>query len=302
MKICYLILAHNNPNHFFRLVDAVSSPNSTLLVQLNAKSDISAFTSRAHHHKFDFCENRLPVTWGGFTTVEAILNLLTTAVSSYEPHDYYCLLSGVDYPLRPNSYIERYLERHKGKQFINTTKIPDPDAGKPIDRISKIFIDRELKADHILTRHLPDYFIDKINKRGIEREYHSAFNGYVPCGGSTWWAFTPDAVQYIFDFVADNPDLYNFYRSTFIPDESFFQTAIHNANRFSTQRNFSFADWSRSGQAHPAMFDGDHINALATNGLTVQDHYGAGEFLFARKFPDNSETLVERVQKELWLS
>lgn len=300
VKICYLILAHNNPEHFFRLVDAVATPNSTVLVHIDAKSDISAFSRPGYEDKCTLVTERRAVGWAGFTFVQATLQLLSMALSKYDRHDYYYLLSGADYPLRSSRSIENHLEQNHGAQFINLIKMPNPELGKPIERISELYIDRELKKRHFLTRLVPDAVIDKINKIGIRRDYRSAFGDVAPYGGSTWWALTFDAVQYVFDFISNHPRLYSFYGGTFCPDEGFFQTAICNANRFRIKPSLTFTDWSAGNQPHPAMITNDHIDNFITNGLGAQGQYGAQDYLFARKFPNDSEAMVEKIRRELW--
>src|SRR5690349_19353849 len=99
MKIAYLILAHNTPNHLSRLVRALDSANAAFFIHVDRKSDISPFRKGLSQPNTTFLEDRVAVYWGDFSDVRATIELIKKALShSFEPV-YFVLLSGADYPL-----------------------------------------------------------------------------------------------------------------------------------------------------------------------------------------------------------
>ena len=44
--------------------------------------------------------------------------------------------------------------------------------------------------------------------------------------GSQWWCLSKETVNWINNYLAENPDFYDFYRSSSTPDESFFHTLV----------------------------------------------------------------------------
>lgn len=111
-----------------------------------------------------------------------------------------------------------------------------------------------------------------------------------------WWALTRQACEYILEFMARHPQVQEFFLNTPAPDEMFFQTIIGNSSFGSrTQRNVHYADWS-TRSSHPAMISEKQIAYFKTQGqVLMQDVYGCGEVLFARKFSDENIGLVDRL-------
>jgi hypothetical protein len=91
-----------------------------------------------------------------------------------------------------------------------------------------------------------------------------------------------------------------YFKNVYLPDESFFHTIVGNsefANK--VRRNLTFADWSRPGGG-PALIDMNHLHTFAkTDVILMDDFYGRGELLFARKFPDDSSQLTEFIDAHL---
>ena len=300
MKICYLILAHNNPSHFDRLINAISYDRNSVYVHIDLKSSISEFLPAAAENVV-FIKERVSVYWGGYSIVWATLNLLNVALEANCGHDYYCLLSGNDYPIRSKDYINCYLEKNYGQEFINLVEMPNELVSKPLSRITTYHIeDGELSKFF-----LPNFMVNKItkivNKLRLQRDYNKILQGMKPYAGSQWWILSRPAVEYIKNFVLSRKDFVMFYKNTQIPDESFFQTIIGNSPfKSSAARNVTFTDWSRRKGPKPAIIDDDYIRFFEVGNLVVDDVYGKGEVLFARKFPNDSAELIDAIQKNLW--
>jgi hypothetical protein len=299
MKIAYLILAHNTPNHLSRLVRALDSPNAAFFIHVDRKSDISPFRRRLSQRNITFLEDRVAVYWGNFSDVKATIKLIKKALSHSLDFVYFVLLSGADYPLRDPRYIEEFFSSHQGREFINLVQMPCNAVGKPVQRLENYWLKTPYNNLFVI-RTVARLNKWNMNLKLIRRDWVKALNDIVPYAGSQWWALTGDACRYILAFIDSRPDVVKFFNNVYMPDESFFQTIIGNS-KFAKDavRNLTFVDWSRPSGG-PAPIDMDHLNAfLKTERVIADDLYGRGELLFARKFIDDSSHLTDFIDAHL---
>ena len=292
MKIAYLIIAHDNPAHFQRLVNAILIDHSAAFVHIDAKSDIAPFLQTRHPRVY-FSSGRTPVYWGEFSMVEAILLLIETALRSPEHYDYCMLLSGSDYPICPIEELEAFLAANAGAEFINVVAMPDDAAGKPLSRLQRYkVLSGSSWSGVISTAHS---VLDKL-KLIPERDYAAALHGLKPFGGSTWWTMSREACQYVLDCAAREPQLLRFYRNTWFPEEGLFQTIIGNSPFAArVRRNLVYTDWSAGGK-NPAALGNRHTQRFIDEyPFIVEDHFGRSEAFFARKFSDRTASLIDQL-------
>jgi hypothetical protein len=285
MKIAYLVMAHKNPQLLKSVVRTLSSEHSSFFIHIDRKSNIEPFCGIEGERVF-FSEKRVPVYWGEFSQVEAILLLLRQAMEKPNSYSYFVLLSGSDYPLRSAKYIHRFLEESHGSDFMDLVKMPAP--GKPLSRINTLRFPSNMPIRRFAVRALA--------KVGMaQRDYRKFLENMAPYSGGTW-VLTRDTCQYILKFVERNPRVTAFFRDTFAPDEALFHTILGNSPFASRiRRGLYYTDWSANG-AHPAMITEQHIASFeAQDKICHSDIYGSAEVLFARKFSDDRLDLVQRI-------
>lgn len=288
MKIAYLVFAYKNPQLLKKTIGTLSSPDCAFFIHIDQKSSMTEFASIQGENIF-FSQKRLPVYWGEFSGVHAILLLLQQAFASPQAFDYFVLLSGSDYPLRSSQYIHNFLEEHRGEEFISMVKVPNEAAGKPLSRVNTPMIESSKPVRRFAAKVLA--------KLGLaQRDYRKFLVGLEPYSGNTWWAITRDACRYVLEFVEPNPLVAEYFKNVFAPEEMFFQTILGNSPlRFQIRRNLVYEDWSLRG-SRPAMIDEHHLALFeAQEEVSLNDVYGTGEALFARKFSDDSLHLVARI-------
>jgi hypothetical protein len=288
MKIAYLILAHNNPRLLKRAIDRLSSEDSGFFLHIDRKADIGPFSAIGGKN-VHFCEPRLSIHWGEFSIVEATLKLIDQALRHADRYDFLVLLSGSDYPLRSAHYIQSFLESHPESQFINLATIPTP--GFPLSKINKLSY-----PSHMPVRRLASRLLGRIGL--ARRNFAAQFHGMEPCCGSQWWTISRPAADYISTFVKSSPTFERFFQNTFTADEMFFQTILGNSPfRSAIRRNLTYLDWPAPGN-HPRLLGQEHADLFSrSDAVWLDDEWGAGEALFARKFSDDHLELLDQIDE-----
>lgn len=288
MKIAYLIMAHTNPRHLKRMVEALSCEDCAFFIHIDNKIDISVF-SEISGPNVVFIRNRVTIYWAEYSQVEATLRLIEAALASRLMPDYLVLLSGSDFPLRTKEYIHGFLEEHRGCEHISIVKIPSREGGIRLSRINV----RHIPAARPVLR----FIVRGLAKLGFMRlDYRKALRNMEPYGGSTWWALSSSACRYIVDFARNNPDICRFFAKTSTPDETFFHTILGNSEfQPRIRRNVMYEDWC-AGSPHPNTIGESHLAHFRNQDKVMADDvFGVGELLFARKFSDANLPLSEQL-------
>ena len=219
IDIGYLVFAYKNPRVLQRQITMLSSRGCAFFIHIDRKTNMEEFSCIGCENVF-FSQERLPVYWGEFSGVEAILLLIRQALENCQSCRYLVLLSGSEYPLRTAKYIGTFLEANTGAEFISLVKMPAP--GKPISRISTLRFPSNMPVRRFAFRALA--------RLGLaQRDFRKHLPGMEPYAGNTWWALSRDACQYILDFTEENPQVRRYFQNTFAPEESFFHTILGNS-------------------------------------------------------------------------
>lgn len=284
MKIAYLIITHRNPRLLAKMIDQLSGDDSAFFIHVDAKADFTPFAAikRPNVH----FTRRIPVYWGEFSQVAASLILLEEALSSSFQPDYLMLFTGSEFPIRSKEYIHRFLERHRGREFITMAKTPSP--GKPLERVNTIRFPRRRPVLRFLFRVLAKFGF-------ASRDYRKHFGSFEPYSGVGWWTMTNEACRYVLDFAKRDDKLARFFALTHASDEAYIHTILGNSPfRAKMQRSLLLEDWS-AGTWHPRLIDEQHIrNFESQREVIVTDCDGTTEVLFARKYSDERFDLIEK--------
>jgi hypothetical protein len=289
MKIAYLMLVHKNPQLLERAIGALSSKGCAFFIHIDRKSDIRKFSGIGGGNIF-LSEPRRPVYWAEFSNVEAEIQLIRQALDSSGNYDYLVFMQGSDYPLRSGKYIQSFLDKNRGWEFMSLVRMPAP--GFPLSKINTI----RYTSDKPIRR-----FAFRVMARlGLaQRDWRKYLEKLEPFAGDACWALSRNACRHILDFDATNPHVSNYFRNTLVPEESFFHTILGNSSFLPRiRRNLHFRDWPANQRDHPAMLNEEHVKFFESQEkISVEDEWGSGELLFARKFSDDSLGLVERIDK-----
>jgi hypothetical protein len=288
MKIAYLFLAHDNPGLIRRVVRHLSVPECGFFLHVDAKADVRKFLPLLDEG-VQFTEDRVPVFWGEFSQVDAMLLLIRQALAAAPAYDYFVLLSGSHYPLRSGAYIRDYLATYRGTEFMTLVRMPNEPAGKPLSRLTTLRFPSRRPVLRQAFRVLGKLHL-------ATRDYRRHFGDLLPYAGSTWWALSRAACQHLVAFHETRPQLARFYVNSFASDESYFHTILGNSPFMArTRRNLVYEDWTGQN-GHPQMLGEKHLAFFASrNAVSVSDHHGPGELLFARKFSETNPALLAQL-------
>ncbi len=284
MRIAYLMMCHKNPGQINRQIRAFniqgSDAQTDFYVHVDKKSRIAPEIMTADNIFMAGDAERVSVTWGGPDLVDATLVLMRMVIASGREYDYLWLVSCQDYPIKPEKEIISFLEKNRGKNFINCMSC-EGDLYRRFLKRNMIPYPRWIMAPRIAMRVLQRLYIIATGGRFYtfpflrKRQLFTGADGGKYYFGATWFALTLDCAKYVLDFVDRRPDYLTFFGNTCIPDECFFQTIIFNSPFKHTAADYlCYVDWSENNR-NPRL-------------LTEKDYGRLMEapYLIARKFDD----------------
>ena len=275
MKIAYLIAAHGNYLHLERLIKALNEGDCMFYIHIDKRSSLPDIKGE----NIIFLSERVKVNWSGFSQVCATINLLQRAFK--DACDYYAFISGVDYPVKPNSYLRELLRY--GGEYMHIQKIgADPYA--PLSRYKYYYFTDFYNRRNKTSLKTKFFLALQKNLRKLRIKKQIPFQLYT---GASWFALSKDCVEYIINEINRDKKYKQFFRFGFCPDESFFQTITGNSQFYKNVKGYlTYADWSVN--PGPAMISKHHLPVLKTS-----------DKFFARKFDDNSTEIIDTIDREL---
>ncbi len=285
MNLVYFIIAHKNPQQLAKLINGLLSGNTYIIIHIDKKSKIDEFLfirEMQPGHIF-FIENRRNIIWGGISQVNATLEMIKFALEQNIQFEYAILISGQDFPILTQEGIRKFLNKRKGKNFIDYNRLPFHRWGfnGGIDRVSYYWFVESLGTK--LSRVL--YVLQKAF--GLKRKSIYSGNLY---GGSQWWTLTREALTYIMQAGYEGSGYYKRYKQTSCADEIYFQTLLLNSPLKDDMigDNLRYIDWDK-GPQYPRLLDESDFENI----IKSRKH-------FARKVEENSRIidLLERHLKE----
>jgi hypothetical protein len=281
MKLAHLILTHANPKQLQRLVDRLMTDDTHCYIHVDSKAAIDEFKQLAERPGVYFVANRVKVSWGGYSIVQATVNGFEEIINSGHHYDHINLLSGQDYPVKDIWTIHRFLGQHPGKVFMHALSVMD-EWTEAIPRVEQYYLTHyrfpgSVRLERLMTAILP--------KRRMPLNM-------VPMGRSQWFTATHDSVRYIVDFLKEHKEVERFFKLSWAPDELIFQTILWNSpfRKDIVNDNLLYVDWSGGG-ASPKVLTMEDLPVIERSGK-----------LFARKFNAGVDAnILDQIDKTLLL-
>lgn len=194
--------------------------------------------------------------WGGWSLVRAALITLRAARDAFPDASHFYLISGDCRPVKPGIQI---------RQMLSDT---DQDWIEAQDFLTSDWIKTGMKDERLIYRHM-------FNERRQTRAFYASLRLQKRLGltrrpprdlririGSQWWCLRRDTVDRVLRFCRKRRDVMRFFATTWIPDESFFQTLVHHLvpQDQISGRSPTFLMFSDYGL--PVAFHDDHADLL----------------------------------------
>jgi hypothetical protein len=274
MLKAYIILAHKDLDQVLQLLKRLDEQSAFFFVHIDKKVPPEELFVFSEFSGKLYMVERIRTEWAEFNLVKATLNAMKALQQTGKNFEMISLLSGKDYPVKSNEYIEAFYKTTGKRVFIEHYPLPNYvkwKHGGGMYRVNKYFFGLKLhqryaaKTVNLLSALLPF----------LQRKLPGKL---VPYGGSQWWTMDQYAIDYILDFVKEHPAYSTFHRYTFAPDEVFFQTILLNATderllNSMQNNNKRYLQWKEAGASHPEV-----LNLTALPALLASDAF------FARKF------------------
>ncbi|MFC0513364.1 beta-1,6-N-acetylglucosaminyltransferase [Mucilaginibacter angelicae] len=264
IQVVYCLLVHKNPSQVERLISRLSDGAAHFVVHVDKKADLNDFSFLNKNENVHVIADAVVSNWGQFGLIEATLRLITYVHRSVRNYDRVVLLSGQDYPIKANSYIREFFQKHPDRIFMEYFEIP----------------------------------CIQWNNGGIDRfpYFQSVRNVLKICGGSQWWSMPAFAVDFLIGTNDDLSILDDYFKKVVIPEESYFQTVLFNSNHdkiLSNLRSESlhYIKWS-GNSAHPDLLTSAHFENMRQSAA-----------LFARKFDTGFDSgILDLIDNKLLLN
>jgi len=274
MKHAILIIAHGNFRHLMRLISHIDS-NCQVYIHLDRKWVLSKqeYDTLSQFPTVKGIFSRYRINWGGFNMLKTALYLLKKAVCDKEIQ-YFHLLSGQDYPIRPVTEFTKFIEENNGKEFLEYHILPYHGWDNGTYRRYEYFFFHDLfnfkttKGRRWINKALQ--FQMKWNiKRRIPHHFEKLY------GGCCWFSLSRDCIKYVLEYTHKYPAFYRWLKYTFVPEETYFHSVVLNSpfKINVVNRSLRYVDWRFRNGNCPANLDESDYEALRTS-----------DAFFARKF------------------
>ena len=241
MQKNYLILAHKNPLQLGRMIERLDDGASKFFIHLDAKTPIEPFTACLEGAHIRFIEPRERCVWGDFSIVRATIHLMEAASKE---QGFFILMSGQDYPIQSQGYINDFLESNKGFDFIEIEPLEEKWKPKMVkDKLEHYHILHSEERGHSncyapfshcsvfqKVRTLTHLLKGRLSRKNFrllcslpkrvapfERQY----------AGSQFWAFSERTFYAVLNYIREHKAaLEEYYKYTSSSDEIYFHSVL----------------------------------------------------------------------------
>ena len=281
-KIAFILLCHKDPDAIIKKANMLTAVGDYMSIHFDARAKPEHYkkirAALADNPNVTFARKRIRCGWGEWSLVQASLYAVEAAVDAFPRATHFYMLSGDCAAIKSACYAHEFLDAH------------DVDYIESFDYFESDWIKTGMKEERLIYRHF-------FNERTQKRRFYTSFEIQKRLGltrqiphdlqiqiGSQWWCLRRRTIEWILDFTRKRKDVMRFFRTTWIPDETFFQTLVRHLvpeNEISP-RTLTFLMFTDYGM--PVTFYNDHYDLLLSQ-----------DALFARKISPEAMQLKERL-------
>jgi Core-2/I-Branching enzyme len=278
MRVCYHIQSHRSVPELARLVQRLraDSPDSVIVVSHHASQMTPELSSLRSEQVFVLLSTG---GYGDFSHVARYLEAVELIRHRGLDVDWVINVSGQDYPVVHLAQIEPELNATAADALIESWPLHSPEAHWTARNISTRYEYRHHRVAALAGRGrwvMPLRAVNAIQpwirlnthygSIGVRRRPPFDEN-LVLHGGSFFGNLSWRAVECVLDFVRREPAVVEWFRHVLAPEEIFFQTVLENSPGIVLERDCRrYFDFSRTRENHPAVLQGDDLDAVVSSG------------------------------------
>ncbi len=281
-RIAFILLCHKDPEGIIAQAERLTAAGDCMAIHFDARAKPADFTKiRAalrNNRNVTFAKRRVKCGWGEWSLVAATLRAVEAAEKAFPAATHFYMLSGDCMAIKSAEYAHAFLDAD------------DADFIESFDFFRSDWIKTGMRDDRLIYRHW-------FNERQQKRLFYGAYNlqkrlnltRKIPADlqimiGSQWWCLRRQTIEWILDLIARRRDIIRFFRTTWIPDETFFQTLVRHVVPEGEIRSRTLTFLMFSDYGMPVTFYNDHYDLLLGQ-----------DALFARKISDEAKELKARL-------
>lgn len=239
--IAYLIICHKNANQIIRLIDRIKTNNADIFLHIDPRMKSDEFLYLSGH--FDSVKGiyLLPERLQGKLDDRSLVDITMSCINSArniereerKHYQYFLLLSGQDYPIKPVQWIEEQLIKTYPKPFIDCTQLSKSNwVAKKFNRNATLIKYRNWVLLHTDKGGVQKIMqlIGVIARKGLyylrlTTAQRMKKQGTELYGGSAWWILPDDVIEYIWNEYENRGRITHILLNESVtPEETFFQT------------------------------------------------------------------------------
>lgn len=281
-KIAYILLCHKDPDAVIQQAERLTAVGDFMAIHFDARAGEEDFEkiqdALRGNENVVFARKRIKCGWGEWSLVQATLHAVEAAEEAFPRATHFYMLSGDCMPVKSAEYMRAFLDRR------------DVDYIESFDFFASDWIKTGMKEDRLIYRHFLNerthkrlFYLsrDLQKKLGLSRKIPPDLEIMI---GSQWWCLRRRTVEAVLEFIRHRRDVVRFFRTTWIPDETFFQTLVRHfvSEEEIESRTLTFLMFTDYGM--PVTFCNDGYDLLLSQ-----------DFLFARKISPEAKELKRRL-------
>ena len=281
-KIAFILLCHKDPEAVIAQARRLTAAGDYIAIHFDASAEAAQFekirTALAENSNVCFARKRIRCGWAEWSLVQATLYAVEAAEAAFPRATHFYMVSGDCMPIKSAEFVHDFLDRD------------DVDYIESFDFFESDWIKIGMKEDRLIYRH---YFNERTRKKlfyaSYELQKKLRLKRDIPADikvmiGSQWWCLRRRSIEAMLAFCRERPDVIRFFRSTWIPDETFFQTLVRHLipEGEIKSRTPTFLMFNDYGM--PVNFYNDSYDLLLSQ-----------DFLFARKISPEARELKRRL-------
>ncbi|MFT4013782.1 MAG: DUF5928 domain-containing protein [Paracoccus sp. (in: a-proteobacteria)] len=281
-RIAFILLCHKDTKGVIAQANRLTATGDYVAIHFDGRANPKDFEAirgaLADNPGVVFATRRWKCGWGEWSLVGATLDTARIAVETFPQATHFYMLSGDCMPIKSAEYAHAFLDAE------------DCDYIESLDFFASDWIKTGFKEERLIYRHW-------FNERRQPKRFYASYELQkrfkitrpVPADiqvmiGSQWWCLRRRSLERVLEFCSSRSDVLRFFSTTWIPDETFFQTIVPHVVPKKELRTRTLTYLVFTDYGMPVTFYNDHYDLLRGQ-----------NYLFARKISPEAIRLRERL-------